>query len=262
VIRISPPCPPHQTCAPYDNNVDNLGPIADWKRTNARAWVATGVPVLLSVSNGYDARVVWARYGTGIWGDNHDYTDDRFRNWVSEMKGNGIKGITFDTWNGYTEGYVAVPSKEHADTVYAWLRDLFRPDPRKCDHVHYEAGAPAHRVFGSICAKWVRLGGDRGFGAPLSNELPSALGRVSHFAGGSIYWSPGTHAHEVHGAIARKYAQAGGDASCLGLPVHDEEASGGARVSRFQHGVILWQRGGPGAQIQCDAAQTAPTTRG
>jgi LGFP repeat len=247
----SAPCAAGTKCPPpYDNNVDNLGPIVDFKAQNTRAWASAGLPVILSVSNGFDDRVVWAKYGTGIWGDNHDYTDDRFRNWLSEMKGPGIEGITFDTWNGYTEGYAAVVSAEHGDTVYNWLTDLLRPDPRKCSHVQYESGAATHRVYGSICSKWVRLGGDRRFGAPTTDELPSAHGRVSHFMGGSIYWSRSTHAHEVHGSIGLTYREAGADASCLGLPVHDEERFDGGRVSRFEHGVIQWN-GGPRGQVLC-----------
>jgi hypothetical protein len=250
VVESSAPCPPGSTCAPYDNNVDNLGSIADWKLQDTRAWASSGVPVILSVSNGFDGRYVWEADGSGIWGDNHDSTDDRFRNWVSEMKGPGIQGITFDTWNGYTEGYAAVRSTEHGDTVYDWLSDLLKPDPRKCDHVHYESGVRTHRVFGKICRKWLLLGGDRGYGAPSTDVLRTDHGRVSHFEGGSIYWSRTTHAHEVHGEIDLTYREAGAGASCLGLPVHDEQSFAGGSMSRFEHGVIRWY-GGARAQIVC-----------
>jgi hypothetical protein len=59
-----------------------------------------------------------------------NYSDDRWRNWLSELKSSGIKGIVMDTWNGYTEGYAAVPSREHGAIVYNWLTDLLEPDPR------------------------------------------------------------------------------------------------------------------------------------
>ena len=86
------------------------------------AWIATGLPVILDVSSGFDGRFVWAAGGgTGFWGDNFEYTDDRWRNGLSQLKGPGIKGITFNTWNGYTEGYAAVPSKEHGTTIFDWL---------------------------------------------------------------------------------------------------------------------------------------------
>ena len=47
-----------------------------------------------------------------------------------------------------------------------------------------------------IYEKWLQLGGDRGFGAPASEELPSTLGRKQYFADGkAIYWSGPTGAH-------------------------------------------------------------------
>ena len=116
-VKNGPDCsePNWRNCLPYDNNVDNLSQLADWKRSAVRDWVRTGLPVILDVSNGFDGRVVWSRSkgGTGFWGDNMDYTDDRWRNWMSEIKGTDAKGLIFDTWNGYTEGYAAVPSQEH-----------------------------------------------------------------------------------------------------------------------------------------------------
>jgi LGFP repeat len=253
VVKSAPPCSgPIKSCVPYDNNVENLFPIWSWKRSDEHAWSRTGVPIILSLSNGFDGRFVWARNGAGFWGDNMQSTDDRFRNWGSQLKGSGVKGVTFDTWNGYTEGYAAVPSTEHGDTVYGWLADLLQPDPRKCSHVEYANGAPTYRVYGSICRKWVRLGADRRLGGPVTPELASARGRVSFFSkGGAIYWGRSTGAHEVHGAIEITYAAAGADASCLGLPTSDEEADGDGRVSYFEHGAIRWKpRDGTG-RLQC-----------
>lgn len=210
-------------------------------------WVVTGLPVILDVSNGFDGRFVWRKSGCGFWGDNLEYTDDRWRNWMSELKGPGIKGITFDTWNGYTEGYAAVPTFQHYYTVFNWLTDLLEPDPRHFSHMHYVEGARTHRVYGAICEKWIGLGADRRFGIPTSDELASGRGRVSFFTDGvaakAIYWSGTTGAHEVHGLIAKAYWDTGGAPGRLGLPISDEEASGGGRVSRFEHGRIDWSPG-------------------
>jgi hypothetical protein len=241
-----------------DNNADNnIARMADWKRDATRDWVATGVPVILDVSNGFDGRKVWAQVpgGPGWWGDNMKYTDDRWRNWMSELKGPGIKGIVFDTWNGYTEGYAAAPSEEHGTVVYDWLRDAFDAPPWDCTHVHYVNGARTHKVYGAICMKWKELGADRGFGAPTSEEQPTLgnTGRVSHFADGkSIFWSGATQAHEVHGLIGLAYEQAGEDKSCLGLPVSDEKSDGGVgRVTYFQTGKIIWKPGDNLGHIIC-----------
>jgi hypothetical protein len=255
LVRSVAPCDlPSTKCpAPYDNNVDNLGNITDWKAKRTQDWIGTGVPVLLSVSNGFDGRYVWAKNGTGFWGDNHDYTDDRFRNWLSEMKGQGAKGISFDTWNGFNEGYAAVPSVEHGDTVYEWLTDTLHSDPRVCSHTHFEGGFPTFHLYGSICRKWVQLGGDRKYGAPVSDQILGERSHVVHFErGGEIFWSAKTGAHEVHGLIAQTYDDAGADASCLGLPIKNQEHLGAVgRISRFEHGTITWQPGEPRGRISC-----------
>ncbi|MDB5218190.1 MAG: hypothetical protein JWO86_6117, partial [Myxococcaceae bacterium] len=209
-----PPCDDNFASACNDNTAV-VDPLADWKRTALQDWVATGLPVIADVSNGNDGRVVWRNAGVALWGDTMDRTiwtdspptvlngtDDRWRNWVSEMKGAGIKGLAMDTWNGYTEGYAAAPTTEHGDIVYRWLRDLLEPDPRVCSHMHYSAHFATHRVYGAICDKWVALHGDRGTGAPMSDEVdtPGAawtrsqggqnIGRKSEFSfGGTIYWS-------------------------------------------------------------------------
>jgi LGFP repeat len=254
-VRNAPPCEEGQdwrTCPAHDNNLDNLEHLADWKRDAVRAWIHTGVPVILDVSNGFDGRVMWATVWHGFWGDNLDYTDDRWRNWLSQLKGPGVRGITFNTWNGYTEGYAAVASREHGWTVYNWLRDLLEPLPWHYSHMHYVDGAPTHRVYGAICEKWIQLGADRGFGAPVSAELPSALGRMQYFADGkAIYWSAATQAHELHGSIAMTYREEGADASCLGLPVSDEQVNGAGRICYFQHGRIEWYPGDLRGRVVC-----------
>ncbi|MGC5225331.1 LGFP repeat-containing protein [Micromonospora sp. DT81.3] len=233
---------------PVDNNASNLETLADWKRSALLDWAATGIPVLLDVSNGMDGRYVWREVGSGFWGDNRDYTEDRWRNWVSQLKGPAIAGITVDTWNGYTEGYAAVPSFEHGDVVTRWLADLLEPDPRHYSHMHYRSGAATHRVYGAICQKWVSLGADRGFGFPTSDEIPALDGRVSYFSDDpslpqtpnkAIYWSEPTGAHEIHGWIARTYWDLP-DQSRLGLPIDDQSTTGIGAISRFARGTIEW----------------------
>jgi hypothetical protein len=256
----STPCvlKPDKRCVPHDNNVANLERLADWKRAALEDWLRTQVPVVLDVTNGYDARVVFGRSPQGppprtaFWGDNLDYTEDRWRNWMSELKGPGIKGIVFDTWNGYTEGYAAVASVEHGQTVLNWLTDLLEPPPWDCSHMHYVNGAPTHRVYGGICEKWLQLGADRAFGAPVSDELPNGTGRAQYFVDSkAIYWSGNTGAHSAVGLIGKAYREAGAGISCLGFPVSDEEVSGNDRILRFERGTISWTQGDSLARIAC-----------
>lgn len=81
-------------------------------------------------------------------------------------------------------------------------------------------------------------------GAPTSDEFktPKKNGAGQHFEGGSIYWSPATGAHEVHGAIKDKWASLGWENSFLGFPKTDETATpdGYGRFNFFEGGAIYY----------------------
>lgn len=81
-------------------------------------------------------------------------------------------------------------------------------------------------------------------GAPTSDEFktPNKNGAGQHFEGGSIYWSPATGAHEVHGAIKDKWAALGWENSFLGFPVSDEISTpdGYGRFNFFEGGAIYF----------------------
>ncbi|MFF2347899.1 polysaccharide deacetylase family protein, partial [Pseudarthrobacter sp. NPDC058119] len=59
---------------------------------------------------------------------------------------------------------------------------------------------------------------------------------------GSIYWSPATGAHEIHGSIGGHYAELGGPAGFLGFPLTDETGTpdGVGRFNHFAGGSIYW----------------------
>ena len=104
------------------------------------------------------------------------------------------------------------------------------------------------RPYGAIGAKWTALSGTSGFlGRPLNNEhdVAGAPGaRMEDFTGGTIYWSPATGAHVVHGAILAKY-QATGNAAKYRLFVTDETKTpdGIGRCNDFTNGrSIYWTR--------------------
>ena len=100
-------------------------------------------------------------------------------------------------------------------------------------------------VIGAIRDKWVALGSTQSFlGQPFTDELttPDGTGRYNHFQGGSIFWTPRTGAHEVHGQIRDKWAALGWERSFLGYPLTDELGTPD-RVGRFNHlegGSIYW----------------------
>ncbi|WP_079072755.1 hypothetical protein [Streptomyces canus] len=68
---------------------------------------------------------------------------------------------------------------------------------------------------------WIGAPVDVGAG---SQEGPNPDGRGSSrdFEGGSIYWTPNTGAHEVHGDIRDLWPRMGWECSFLRYPVSDE----------------------------------------
>ena len=93
---------------------------------------------------------------------------------------------------------------------------------------------------GDIKAKYDAVNGQALLGRCLAGELstPDGVGRFNHFQNGSIYWSPTTGAHEVHGPIRAKWESLGWERSTLGYPVRGEYAVTGGRESEFQRGFI------------------------
>ncbi len=98
-----------------------------------------------------------------------------------------------------------------------------------------------------IEARYQALGGARGFLGAAATPVtvcPDGIGYFRHYKGGSIYWSPGTGAHEVHGAIRAKWAAMGWEKSFLGYPRTDEtvgrDPKQEGRVNHFQGGSIYW----------------------
>jgi hypothetical protein len=109
--------------------------------------------------------------------------------------------------------------------------------------LYWTPGRGAHEAHGAIRDRWAALGWERGFlSYPLSDELPTpdGVGRFNHFQGGSVYWTPQTGAHEVHGAIRSRWAELGWERSFLGYPVSDESGSTANRFNNFQGGSIRW----------------------
>jgi uncharacterized protein with LGFP repeats len=111
--------------------------------------------------------------------------------------------------------------------------------------IYWSPETEAHEVHGEIRVKWAQLGGERSFlGFPVTYEVgtPDGRGRFNHFQGGSVYWTPETGAHEVHGAIRERWKSMGFERSRLGYPTGDEVPSHGepGRISGFEGGIIFF----------------------
>jgi uncharacterized protein with LGFP repeats len=134
---------------------------------------------------------------------------------------------------------------------YPTTNETTTPDGRG-RYNHFQGGSiywtpttGAHEVHGAIRGLWSSMGWERSvLGYPLTNELttPDGIGRYNHFEGGSVYWTPQTGAHEVHGAIRQRWAELGWERSWLGYPTTNELTTpdGVGRYNLFQHGGIFW----------------------
>ncbi|WP_459645555.1 LGFP repeat-containing protein [Kineococcus sp. NUM-3379] len=119
--------------------------------------------------------------------------------------------------------------------------------------VYWTRETGAHAVWGAVRDTWERLGWETGpLGYPVTSELrtPDGRGRFNHFSGSdgsSVYWSPETGAHAVHGRIRDLWERLGWEAGPLGYPVTDElDAPGGrARFNDFDGSggsSVYWSR--------------------
>lgn len=121
--------------------------------------------------------------------------------------------------------------------------------PRTGDHVRLQTMwtsqyLVARPVPDLIRQHWISLGGNASVvGRPLGGEFGVPGGRKTDYASGDIYWSPGTGAREVHGAVVQRYDALGGSAGSLGHPVSDELPVPGGAASRFLGGALFFTPG-------------------
>jgi uncharacterized protein with LGFP repeats len=107
--------------------------------------------------------------------------------------------------------------------------------------IYWTTATGAQVLYGAVRARWLALGAEWGpMGFPVASETSIGNGAVKQvFTDGDVYWSPRTGAHELRGAIARAWEEAGG-LTRLGLPTSGEvSAPGGAVRSEFSSGYTL-----------------------
>ena len=184
------------------------------------------------------------RDGAGRY--NH-FTNNASIYWTQNTGAHAIGGAIRDTWSalGWEAGPLAYPTTDESVT----------PDGvGRYNHftgsgggsVYWTPSTGAHAIYGAIRARWSALGWETGpLGYPTTNEsvTPDGVGRYNHFTGsggGSIYWTPGTGAHAIYGAIRGQWSVMGWETSWLGYPTSDEYAVAGGRRSDFQGGYIVW----------------------
>jgi uncharacterized protein with LGFP repeats len=131
--------------------------------------------------------------------------------------------------------------------------------------IYWSPATGAQEVHGAILAKYLALGGPAGqLGLPSTSETttPDGVGRFNHFTGNgvgaSIYWTQGTGAHEIQGAIRNKWAATGWETGPAGYPTTDE-LTPPDHVGRFNHftkGASVYWSPSTGAHLVMGAIRT------
>ena len=105
--------------------------------------------------------------------------------------------------------------------------------------IYWTPNGGAWSIRGSIRDKWASMGWETsvlGYPRTDENTCPDGVGKYNHFFGnnGSIYWTPSTGAHEVHGAIHSKWEQLGWETGVCGYPTTDESTCPD-NVGKYNH---------------------------
>lgn len=105
----------------------------------------------------------------------------------------------------------------------------------------------AHFMQGAILEKYESLGGpaDSDLGFPTIDEGPGRApeSRNTTFSAGDkpvIFWTPGTGAHVVRGAINAAWDRLGGSSGPLGVPAADEIYRGDVVTQKFTGGELTY----------------------
>lgn len=109
----------------------------------------------------------------------------------------------------------------------------------------YAARGSVSVLVGAIEARFTGLSvtDQQRLGTPVGDEQDGwrAGSRQNRFRTGTIYWSPGTGAQTVYGAIDSRYAADPALREALGLPIGSEtDGYAGSRRTAFEHGQIYW----------------------
>lgn len=161
--------------------------------------------------------------------------------WSAATGAQTVAGPVRDKWGqlGAEGGALGYPVTREAATP----GDTGRFAHFQGGSVYWSVGTAAHQVSGLIRDKWGSYGWEgSALGFPVTDEQPGARGgRYNQFNGGAIYWSSGTGAHVVWGALREKWVAAGGDGGRYGYPTSDEYDYGDGKAQDFQGGRITWE---------------------
>jgi hypothetical protein len=94
--------------------MSNESALITWKRNYHLSWKNTGIPFIHDLTPGYDAHIVFP--SSPVYGNTQSWRDLQ----TQAIGDFGSQSLTFNAWNGYTEGMAGVPSVQYGDAAYFW----------------------------------------------------------------------------------------------------------------------------------------------
>ncbi|MEV0293718.1 hypothetical protein [Nocardia sp. NPDC050710] len=161
--------------------------------------------------------------------------------WQPEVGAHSVGGAIRDKWAelGSENGVLGYPvTAEQVTPTGSGRYNHFQGGS-----VYWSLGTAAHQVGGMIRDKWGASGWEGGpLGFPLTDEASAkGNGRYNLFTGGAIYYSQGTGAHIIWGALRDDWVRAGAENGRYGYPTSDEYDYEGGKAQNFQGGRITWR---------------------
>jgi len=129
------------------------GNLLGYKRDFISGWFATGIPVLVDVSPGYDGHLVFGADAKGAYG----YSAEWLQGLTALVNEYGRAGMAYNSWNGYTEGMAGIRTTDKGNSLYDWLKSLNSEPGTHVDHNFAGDGwgtiaAPFQTVAGAVLA--------------------------------------------------------------------------------------------------------------
>ena len=97
----------------------NESDLSTWKRDYHASWIKTGIPFIHDLTPGYDASIVFP--SSPVYGNTSSWRDLQSQS-VNEFDS---RSMTFNAWNGYTEGMAGMPTVQYGEDTYLWLCSHF-----------------------------------------------------------------------------------------------------------------------------------------
>ncbi|MFJ7154622.1 FG-GAP-like repeat-containing protein [Streptomyces sp. NPDC101118] len=250
--QIVPPGTPWSTCEKFSSAATGehslCGPVLS-KFKSLGGVTAFGYPAtdVLTASDNIGRYAHFRTPKTGV--------NNRSIYWSPHTGAWSVHGEIWNRWSALSKdsGILGYPTSDERHTADGDDQGRFTTFSKggKLSAIYWSPETDAHEIHGGIYTRFKAIGGTKMIGYPTSSEkaTSSAGGRYQLFRkrwqsadSGSVYWTSGTGAWPVYGAIYSRWATLGDgfEKSSLGYPLSEEYAVAGGMRTDFQNGYIRW----------------------